>query len=202
MDGLIEHANNRSKGPILRQLANAEAKGVVASYEPRCWRTPWRSELFINTVRIAFKLRIYLGVMERTIIEIANDSCQKYDAIQKWMASQPFQQVRADLLAKIDLLKTLFGVFMHEVDREPELHLKFAQELRLEVEREHVKDLVKATSHMRLERQLSGLHSPSKGTKDMITLENDIPFKISTIIVALDATFHDLSSLKHLILST
>lgn len=103
--GVREH-----KGMILEKVQRADLLGVEAEWEPRYWRTAWKTQLYQQAIQCFYRLRMSLSGLEYEL----SSGIQKDATFVRLLQMQSFQAVKNNLTQKMKQLEDLFAIFVHE----------------------------------------------------------------------------------------
>jgi len=173
---------------VTQTLSTALMLGAEADEEPRYWRTPWRSRLFGLYVDTTNNIRVILGNLSYAASEQSRLGRHKRNMYLSITQIQGFQDVLETTMTKLDLMKTLSAIFMHETPSifKPLLDDENYCNLAL-VQHRNLRNLI----HTLNAQHLSGIN------KSIVTLEEDFSCVASVLIMSLKAAMSELRALQH-----
>jgi len=102
--------------PIEAGINQARSLCLEADAEPRVWRTPFRTDLFLQFCDMLTKLRYVLAVLEVSIADSFVEGEPKSEAFQVMMKHSCVSTMKECLIGKIEQLERLSKLLEHEVD--------------------------------------------------------------------------------------
>jgi len=178
------------KGTILALVQKTEVLGGEAAWEPRFWRTKWKTDLFRKTIDSFFRLRMSLSGMEYEMSDTVEEGGKKDDTFMALLDLESFKQIKNNLLNKMDQLEKLFAVFVWEKDgKMPEAQDPDLADDHLMAEMDMMKNLM-------AEVNASGL---AKDTNAEF-LNDDAGAEILMIVASMAAMSGEMRGLQHEIL--
>jgi len=102
-------------GQILANLSKARQLGREANEEPRYWRVPWRFDSFEATLDAAAGLRAVIANLIYSASLDALPGNPKRKTFKRCIDMPEFRPILEAIIAKMEVMKQLSGVFVHEV---------------------------------------------------------------------------------------
>jgi len=169
------------------QILQARALGLEADEEPRYWRTPWRMKSFAAAIKSAETLRPLVRNLQSAASEGGKLGMPKQGMFLNMIQLPEFAPVLETIQAKIELIRKLCSIFLHEV---PEHFDLLDQD---ESYKDHLGQL-----HERLQIFIEALNATETTVEQEVTsLEHDHDCLASLLIATIWSMVHTLRSVQH-----